>query len=271
MVGPGDHRLSALERLAQRVENLRVELGQLVEKEHAEMGECHFARTRARAAADERRHARRMMRRAEGAHPADAPASEIAGEAPDHADFEHLGRLERRQDRGEPPRQHRFAGAWRTDHEEMVTAGGGELDRALRRLLALDVLQIGHRLVAGIGRGLGPPQDLQSLEVVDELKQVLRGEDAHVGRGPGGLGPARRGADQALAESVGADCRGKGPGDWRNRAVERQFSEHAEALDGIAGDGPGRGHQPECYGQVGMASLLGQVGGREIDGDRKNN
>ena len=85
------------------------------------------------------------------------------------------------------------------------------------------------------------------------------------------LGPARRGADQALAESVGADCRGTGPGDWRNRAVERQFSEHAEALDGIAGDGAGRGHQPECYGQVVMASLLGQVGGREIDGDRKNN
>jgi hypothetical protein len=59
--------------------------------------------------------------------------------------------------------------------------------------------------------------------------------------------------------------------DWRNRAVERQFAEHAEALDGIAGNGAGRGHQPECYGQVVMASLLGQVGGREIDGDRKNN
>ncbi len=190
MIGPRDHRLSALERLAQRVENLRVELRQLVEKEHAEMGERDFARARPRAAADESRHARRMMRGAERARPADAPAGEIAGEAPDHADFEHLGRLERRQDRGHPPGKHRFAGARWPDHEEMVASGGGDLERALRGLLSFDVPQIRHRLVPGIGRGLGAPQGLQSLEVVDELEQVLRREDGHVGGGPGGLRPA---------------------------------------------------------------------------------
>ena len=43
MVGARDHRLAGLERLAQRIEHLRVEFRQLVEKQHAEMGERRFA------------------------------------------------------------------------------------------------------------------------------------------------------------------------------------------------------------------------------------
>jgi hypothetical protein len=37
MVRPRDHRLARLQRLAQRIEHLRVKLRQLVEEEHAEM------------------------------------------------------------------------------------------------------------------------------------------------------------------------------------------------------------------------------------------
>ena len=98
VIGAGDDGLAGLERLPERIEHLRVELGQFVEKEHAEMGKRRFAGPRPRAAADERRHARRMMRGAEGPVAADAAAGEIAGEASDHAHFEHLGGLERRED-----------------------------------------------------------------------------------------------------------------------------------------------------------------------------
>ena len=47
MVRSGDRDLPDLERLAQRIERLRLELGQLVEEEHAVMGERDFARPRA--------------------------------------------------------------------------------------------------------------------------------------------------------------------------------------------------------------------------------
>jgi hypothetical protein len=57
MVGARDDRLPGLERLAQGVEHARLELGQLVEKQHAEVREADLAGPRPRAAADERRHA----------------------------------------------------------------------------------------------------------------------------------------------------------------------------------------------------------------------
>jgi len=44
---------------------------------------------------------------------------------------ERLGRFERRQDPGQTRRQHRLARAWRADHQQIVAARGGDLQRAL--------------------------------------------------------------------------------------------------------------------------------------------
>ena len=49
---------AVLQRLAQRLEHVPRELGQLVEEEHAAVGQRHLARPRQRAAADERRRPR---------------------------------------------------------------------------------------------------------------------------------------------------------------------------------------------------------------------
>ncbi len=55
--------------------------------------------------------------------------------------------------------------------------------------------------------------------------------------------------------------------------VKAEFAQHGEAGQRIMRDGadrrhqPERGHQPERDRQIVMAALLGQVGGREIDGD----
>jgi hypothetical protein len=58
VVGAGDHRLAGFERLAQRIEHLRMEFRKLIEKQHAEISERDFAWPRPRAATDECRHAR---------------------------------------------------------------------------------------------------------------------------------------------------------------------------------------------------------------------
>src|SRR5829696_5426329 len=96
VVGAGDHHLAGLERLAQRVERLRVELGELVEEEHAVMGERDLARPGVEAAADERRHRGGVVRRPERPAVRERAVRELAGDRLDHRHFEQLARRQRR-------------------------------------------------------------------------------------------------------------------------------------------------------------------------------
>ena len=88
-----------------------LELGQFVEEQHAIMGERDLARPRMGAAADQRRHRGRMMRRAKRPPVGELAARELARDRMDHRHFEQLARRQRRQDRGQARRQHRLAGA----------------------------------------------------------------------------------------------------------------------------------------------------------------
>ena len=44
---------------------------------------------------------------------------------------------------GQPPREHRLARARRPAEQQVVAAGGGDLERAPRALLAADVGEVG--------------------------------------------------------------------------------------------------------------------------------
>ena len=67
MIGARDHGFTGFNRLTKAVERLRGEFWQLIEEQDAEMGETDLAGPRARAAADEGCHARRMVGGAERA------------------------------------------------------------------------------------------------------------------------------------------------------------------------------------------------------------
>ena len=85
-----------------------------------EIGEVAIARPRAQSAADQRRHAGGMMRRAERTAIGERAALDLARDRGDHRDFQQLRRRQRRQDGRQPRGQHRLAGAGRTDHEYIV-------------------------------------------------------------------------------------------------------------------------------------------------------
>src|SRR3546814_11301477 len=74
-IGPRDADLARLQRLAQAVEYAALELGQLVEEQHAEMREADLARPHPDAAADQPGHPPRMVRGAElpGPNPPSPP------------------------------------------------------------------------------------------------------------------------------------------------------------------------------------------------------
>ncbi len=142
-IGARHRDLARLDRLAQRIEHRAAEFGELVEEQHAEMGEAHLARPHAQAAAGQRRHRGRMMRAAERAR-ADQPATwQFPRDARHHRDLERLGRRQIGQDAGQAGGEQRFARARRPDHQQVVAAGRRDLERALGDLLPLDLPEIG--------------------------------------------------------------------------------------------------------------------------------
>src|SRR5438874_1401025 len=78
------------------------EFRQLVEEQHAEMGETDFARLHLQPAADQGRHRCGMMRRTEWAHTRDRAVAQLARQTLHHGDFEGFTRIERRQQTGKP-------------------------------------------------------------------------------------------------------------------------------------------------------------------------
>ena len=208
-----------------------------------------------------------MVRRTERPLVGQRAAFDLAGDGGDHRHFQQFGRQQRRQDRGQPRRQHRLAGAGRADHQQVMSAGGGDFERALGALLALDVGEVERCAVDLADLRLRAVEHLRALEMIGELNERLRRDDLDLRRGPGRFRPAHGRADQALPARIGADGGRQHAGDRGDAAVEAEFAEHGEARDGVLRDGADGRHQPERDRQIVMAAFLGQVGGREIDGD----
>jgi len=136
--------LPVFEGLAQRLEDVALELGQLVQEEHAIVGEADFSGPRDRAASDDGGIACGVMGAAEG------PLGEkrIEARAARGVDGRRLERLlgsERGKDARKPPGEHRLAGARRPGEEQVVASRGGDLERAAREDLAAHVGQVGQR------------------------------------------------------------------------------------------------------------------------------
>ena len=155
----------------------------------------------------------------------------------------------------------------RPDHQHVVAARRGHLERPLRGLLTLDVGKVGEQ-PRRIGEPrLGPRQHLRAAEMIGDGDQAARREDRHVATGPGRLRPGRRRADQPAAHGIGGDRRGQHAGHRRDRPVEGEFAERDEIGELVARQGAERRHQPERDRQVVVAAFLGQVGRREVDDD----
>ena len=60
-IGPRDHRASALQRLAQRLQRAAGEFRQLIQKQHALVSQRNLARLGPYTAADQGRQGRRMV------------------------------------------------------------------------------------------------------------------------------------------------------------------------------------------------------------------
>src|SRR4029077_20587918 len=120
--------LAVLERLAQSLERGSAKLENFIEKEDALVSERDLARSNRIASPDESSIANRVMRTAEGSC---ADESLFRGQKPghavDHGNGERVVEVERWQYGRHPAGEHRLSAARGTDEEQIVAAGGGDL------------------------------------------------------------------------------------------------------------------------------------------------
>jgi len=94
------------------------------------MRERDFTGSRAQAAADQRRHAGGMMRRAKRPAVGERAALDLAGDRSDHGYFEQFCRRERRKNGWQPGGEHRFPRPGRSDHEHVILSMPNQVCRA---------------------------------------------------------------------------------------------------------------------------------------------
>src|SRR5262245_62705071 len=110
-------------------------------------------------------------------------------------------------------------------HEQIVAAGGGDFERALGALLALDVLEVEQRAVDLADLRLRTGEYLRAAEMIGELNEGRGGDNLHFRARPGGFGAAGGGADETFAAPVGAEGGRQHARDRGNRAGEAAFTQ----------------------------------------------
>ena len=187
----------------------------------------------------------------------------------DRMDARHLERrlrVERREDAGQPPREHRLARARRPAEQQVVPAGCGDLERAPRALVPSHVREVGRRnrlrmarrcdlvrleLAPQIGDGIGEMPERQSLDAGERslgrrLRRAQQPLDAHA---PRALRDREHAADPAQPP------------------VERELADSCMAVELRVRQLPRRREHRERDRQVVARAFLAQARRREVDGD----
>ena len=185
----------------------------------------------------------------------------------------HARHLERRllvqrgQQTGQAPREHRLAHAGRADHEHVVPADGGELERAARERLAAHVGEIGRVRRHRAARGLGPRQLELAAQPGDDLGQMPRAVHRQAGD-ERRLRGARTRADECLETDpprrLGRDQRTV---HRPQPPVERELAEHEHLARALARELVAGSQDRHRHRKVVPGPELGHVAGSEVDDD----
>ena len=177
--------------------------------------------------------------------------SQHAGSRMDARHLQSGGVVQCREQARQAPREHRLAHAGRAHHEQVVTAGRGELERAPRERLAAHVGEIGHVRPprsprAGDARGSSSsPRSHATTSVRWRAPCTGRAvtsaaSDAHAARAHESLqadAPRRLGRDQRAVHRP-------------QPAVERELAEHQHATGALAWQLIARGQDRDRHREV---------------------
>ena len=185
----------------------------------------------------------------------------------------HLERFvegQRRQNSRQPPRHHRLAGARRTDEQQVVSAGRGDLERAARQELAAHIGEIGRAARRCTQRRWATGRAARAAGIVQRLDRVGErrdGVDVQARHDRGFAGVRRR--EQNRREAFALRRRGDRQHAARrmDRPVERQLAEQDAVGDFAPLDDALRREDAERDRQIERGAGLPHVGRRQIHRD----
>lgn len=267
---PRNGDLSVFQRLPHHFERGAFELRQLIEKQNPVVREAHFAGRWNGGAAEQPDIRDGVMWRAKG--PGGDERLFAVEHSRDAVDLRALDRLlerHRGHDRGDPFRQHRFAGTGRTDHQQVVPAGDRHFNGAFDVALPFHVTEIDLVILVGgeerseiARRRFDRRFASNELECFPQVPHAVDGDPFHhrgfvrVGRGNENrlfLLPARFQGHRQHAF------------DGAHAAVQRQLADKAESFEGRTVEILAHGDHPKRDRQVEAGTLFLYVGRREID------
>lgn len=268
-VGPGDGDMAVFQGFAQHLQGMAIELGELVEEEHAAMGEGDLAGFWVAAAPHQGRRRGGVVGGAEGPlTPARGPEGVVVGDRVDGGALQRLLLVHRRQDAGEAGGQHRLAGAGGADIEQRMGAGGGDFKGAPGLALAVDIRHVEVRPRRGriVRRAFVGGQLIDAVEVGTDLEEVFRRvalESADQSRLLGIL----LGQDQGASRVAGGEGGREDAADGAQLPGEGKLAAEFIVTQGLAGQLIGGGEYTQGDGEIESTPLLRQIRGRQVDGD----
>ena len=177
-------------------------------------------------------------------------------------DLERLVLLERREQAGEAPGQHGLAGAGRAGEEQVVGAGGGDLEGPAGLVLASDVGEVLDHRHRGVGRRPGAAQLGPADQPLADLLQRGGAGDPQAGD-ERGLDQVGLGDDQEPgARPAGGQGGRQHPLDRADVAAEAELADRPQALEGRSGGThPAAASRPIAMGRSNPEPCLGRSAG----------
>src|SRR5581483_8357611 len=270
--GAGDRYSAFLERLAQDLQDIPLKLRQLVQEQNAVMPQGDFAGPGHCSTADQSGIADGVVWRPE--RPSADQAARILQHSRYAMDSRRLDGFIKGhgwQDGGNSFGQHRFAGARRSQEDDVVAAGASHFESSLGALLTTDVTQI-QWILRGLGQQCARIEvdRLEGFRCVNEINGLRKGTDC-VDLDPfddgGFAGIGFRHHDTSDALFPGTDCGGERTSHRPHAAVERQFAEEELTIQRLAEKRALASQNAERHWQIKPGTFLANIGGREIDRD----
>jgi len=181
------------------------------------------------------------------------------------------------QQAGKTLGQHRLAGARRAHHEHAVAASRSDLQGSFRRRLPLDVGQvgIGRFLLLRAGLQLAPARHrlgrrVAGQELPDHVQQVQGAINLGSRHQRGFLGTALGQHQSGFGRSLQArqgQAHGQCAADRTQLPAQRQLAGELVTGELARVDLAAGGQDAQRNRQIETAGVLGQVGGRQVDGD----